>query len=73
MTTRHRPPHGPEQLSLLAASDLPVRFRLDQRTRQLGLAHVAEIRRQLAGRAAPSAAQQPQPQQQPQSRPAEAA
>lgn len=51
MTTRTRSPQRPEQLALLAASDLPVQFRLDQRTRQLGLAHVAAIRQQLAQRA----------------------
>jgi hypothetical protein len=42
----------PEQLSLLADSELPVQFRLDQRTRQRGLAHIAAIRRQLAAKAA---------------------
>jgi hypothetical protein len=41
----------PEQLSLLADSELPVQFRLDQRTRQRGLAHIAAIRRQLAAKA----------------------
>jgi hypothetical protein len=50
MTTRTRSPQRPEQLALLAPSDLPVQFRLDQRTRQLGLAHVAAIRQQLAAR-----------------------
>ncbi len=50
MTTRTRSPQRPEQLALLEASDLPVQFRLDQRTRQLGLAHVAAIRQQLAAR-----------------------
>jgi hypothetical protein len=39
-----------EQLSLLAVSDLPAQFRLDQRTRQRGLAHIAAIRRQLAAK-----------------------
>ena len=38
----------PEQLSLLRPSELPMQFRLDQRTRQRGLAHVAELRQQLA-------------------------
>lgn len=38
----------PEQLTLLRTSDLPAQLRLDQRTRERGLAHVAEIRRQLA-------------------------
>lgn len=40
----------PEQLTLLAVSDLPFQFRLDQRTRLRGLAHIAEIRQQLATR-----------------------
>ena len=40
----------PEQLSLLVPSDLPLQFRLDRRTRERGLAHIAEIRRQLAER-----------------------
>ncbi len=45
----------PEQLSLLRRSELPVQFHLDQRTRERGLAHVAEIRRQLvAMRTAPA-------------------
>lgn len=50
MTTRTRSTQRPEQLALLAPSELPVQFRLDQRTRQLGLAHVAAIRQQLAAR-----------------------
>jgi hypothetical protein len=40
----------PEQLQLdlpLRQSSLPVQFRLDQRTRQRGLAHIAEIREML--------------------------
>ncbi len=41
---------APEQLSLLGDSPLPVQFRLDRRTRERGLAHIAEIRRQLAER-----------------------
>ncbi|MFT3855829.1 MAG: hypothetical protein QM733_24350 [Ilumatobacteraceae bacterium] len=45
MSTKHR---RPEQLSLLRPSELPIQFRIDQRTRERGLAHVAEIRRQLA-------------------------
>ena len=45
-----RPAHEAtsEQLTLLAVSELPVQFRLDQRTRLRGLAHIAAIRRQLA-------------------------
>lgn len=51
-TKRQRTEQGPkpEQLSLLAESDLPLQFRLDRRTRERGLAHIAEIRRQLAAR-----------------------
>jgi hypothetical protein len=41
---------APEQLSLLSDSPLPLQFRLDRRTRERGLAHIAEIRRQLAQR-----------------------
>ena len=48
MSTNRRP----EQLSLLPPSAAPLRFRLDQQTRA-GLAHVAEIRRQLATMGAP--------------------
>ena len=38
----------PEQLTLLRTSDLPMQLRLDHQTRARGLAHIAEIRRQLA-------------------------
>mgnify|MGYP000741703999 CR=1 FL=1 len=52
MATRTRTASSqPEQLSLLAPSELPLQFRLDRRTRERGLAHIAEIRRQLAARA----------------------
>jgi hypothetical protein len=44
-------PEAPQQLSLLPSSSAPLRFRLDRRTRELGLAHIARIRRQLAERA----------------------
>ena len=53
MSTRTaRTPHTagraqPEQLSLLRSSELPVQFRLDRRTRERGLEHIAEIRRML--------------------------
>jgi hypothetical protein len=56
MSTRTaRNPHSagpahPEQLTLLATSDLPVQFRLDRRTRERGLEHIAEIRRLLASK-----------------------
>jgi hypothetical protein len=48
-----RPAHHPEseQLTLLPVSEQPVQFRLDQRTRERGLAHIAAIRRQLAAKA----------------------
>lgn len=41
-----------EQLALLVEAEVPVKFRLDQRTRERGLAHVAALRAQLAARAA---------------------
>lgn len=47
-------PEAPQQLSLLPSSMAPLRFRLDRRTRELGLAHIARIRRQLAERAVSS-------------------
>ncbi len=49
-------PEAPQQLSLLPSSSAPVRFRLDRRTRELGLAHIARIRRQLAERTDSTAA-----------------
>jgi hypothetical protein len=42
----------PQQLSLLPASELPVQFRLDRRTRERGLNHLAQLRRQLSDLAA---------------------
>jgi hypothetical protein len=46
----------PEQLALLAddasVAPLPLQFRLDHRTRERGLAHIAALRAQLAARAA---------------------
>ncbi|MDP9465219.1 MAG: hypothetical protein M3P52_11395 [Actinomycetota bacterium] len=51
MSTRPTQNATPEQLTLLAVSELPVQFRLDQRTRQRGLAHIAAIRLQLAAKA----------------------
>jgi hypothetical protein len=50
MTTRSAQPTSPEQLTLLPVSELPLQFRLDQRTRERGLAHIAAIRRQLAAK-----------------------
>lgn len=49
-STEHNP--GPEQLVLVGEIPTPVQFRLDQRTRERGLAHVAVIKAQLAARAA---------------------
>lgn len=43
---------APEQLALLTINDPPLQFRLDQRTRERGLAHVAAIKAQLAALAA---------------------
>jgi hypothetical protein len=42
---------GYEQLTLLAPTNAPLQFRLDERTRRRGLARIAEIRRQLAQQA----------------------
>jgi hypothetical protein len=41
----------PQQLSLLAG-DVPLQFRLDERTRRSGLAHVAQLRAQMLAQAA---------------------
>lgn len=49
--TSAAPSSAPEQLRLLDASGVPLQFRLDAGTRRRGLAHVAEIRRQLAAQA----------------------
>jgi len=56
MTKRPASQHNSEQLTLLTVSELPIQFRLDQRTRERGLAHIAAIRRELAAKSA-----QPQP------------
>lgn len=58
--TNHEPT-TPEQLPLLAAEATPVRFRLDQLTRQRGLAHVAAIKAMLAAKAAERQEHQHQP------------
>jgi len=50
MTTAQPRHTSPEQLSLLPVSELPLQFRLDHRTRQRGLAHIAAIRSQLDSR-----------------------
>ncbi|MEY4176182.1 MAG: hypothetical protein RI900_3347 [Actinomycetota bacterium] len=41
-----------EQLTLIEPVDLPLQFRLDRHTRQLGLARIAQIRAEMAARAA---------------------
>jgi hypothetical protein len=56
MTKRQAQEANSEQLALLAVSELPLQFRLDQRTRERGLAHIAAIRRQLAAKATGSVA-----------------
>ncbi len=56
MTKRQAQQANSEQLTLLAVSELPLQFRLDQRTRERGLAHIAAIRRQLAAKASTSVA-----------------
>jgi hypothetical protein len=50
MTKRQAQQATSEQLTLLAVSELPLQFRLDQRTRERGLAHIAAFRRQLAAK-----------------------
>lgn len=47
-TDLHRDESGAEQLSLLPTSNVHARFLLSRATRERGLRHVAEIRRQLA-------------------------
>lgn len=42
----------PEQLMLLPPTEVPLQFRLDERTRRRGLEHIAKIRRQLEAQAA---------------------
>jgi len=59
--TSHEPHPTPEQLPLLAAEATALQFRLDQRTRQRGLAHVAAIKALLAAKAAEREELQPQP------------
>ena len=58
MTTKRQHTEQPEQLTLLAPADIPLQFRLDRRTRERGLAHIAEIRRQMAARHAQAPAWQ---------------
>jgi hypothetical protein len=51
MSTNTQNRQAPTQLALLDDIGLPLQFRLDQRTRALGMAHVAAIKAQLAARA----------------------
>ena len=52
-TDQTEQPDQTEQLVLLTEEAmLPAQFRLDQRTRERGLAHVAALRAQIAARAA---------------------
>ena len=45
--TERTTPEPPEQLTLLPAPTVPLRFRLDEATRRRGLRHIAAIRAQL--------------------------
>jgi hypothetical protein len=51
MSTNTQNRQAPTQLALLEDTGLPLQFRLDQRTRERGLAHIAAIKAQLAARA----------------------
>ncbi|MEO6122604.1 MAG: hypothetical protein ABIR32_02765 [Ilumatobacteraceae bacterium] len=42
----------PEQLTLLGTTEVPFQFRIDERTRRSGLAHIAALRAQLSEQAA---------------------
>ena len=48
MTTKRQHTEQPEQLTLLAPADVPLQFRLDRRTRERGLAHIAEASEKFA-------------------------
>jgi len=48
MSTAHRPDRAAEQLALLAVADVPIQFRLPDRTRRMGLANIASIKALLA-------------------------
>jgi hypothetical protein len=54
MITSTETRQAPEQLALLQEGDLPLQFRLSQRTRERGLAHIAAIKAQLAAKATTS-------------------
>jgi hypothetical protein len=49
---------NPEQLTLLSPN-VPLQFRLDTRTRQVGLANIAAIRAAMASRRHADVGQQP--------------
>lgn len=51
MSTNTQNGQTPTQLALLEDLGLPLQFRLDQRTRERGLAHIAAIKAQLDARA----------------------
>ncbi|MEY4340383.1 MAG: hypothetical protein RLZ14_2233 [Actinomycetota bacterium] len=42
----------PQQLDLLPGGEVPLQFRLDRHTREVGLAHIARIKAALAEQAA---------------------
>jgi len=42
----------PQQLDLLHEAEVPLQFRLDRRTREVGLAHISRIKVVLAEQAA---------------------
>jgi hypothetical protein len=42
----------PAQLPLLVEADVPLQLRLDRRTREIGLAHIARLKAMLAEQAA---------------------
>jgi len=50
MSTTHTP--NPQQLPLLAVPEVPLQFRLDERTRRLGLVNIASVKAQLAAQEA---------------------
>jgi hypothetical protein len=51
MSTPTAADQAPTQLALLDDPSLALQFRLDRRTRERGLAHIAAIKAQLAARA----------------------
>lgn len=57
--------HELQQLTLLPAPTVPARFRLDEKTRQRGMQHVADLRNQMAARRAARMAVEQQPVRQP--------